>query len=642
MVFRGAFQTLYGFPQRAADGPDRSVKWVHFCPPQAYDCALPAATPCHFMTAVTNIAAYCFADLAGLKEWRAELLERCGDWDLKGTILLSTEGINLFVAGSDAAVAALLAVLRARPGLGSLEAKYSTSDHQPFTRLLVRIKKEIIAFGVEGIEPARRTVPKLSPRELKQWLDEGRPVTLLDTRNDYEVKLGTFANARTLGLKHFRAFPAAVNQLLAELKDQPIVMFCTGGIRCEKAGAYMEREGFKHVHQLQGGILKYFEECGSAHYDGECFVFDHRVGLDPGLAETASAVCHQCRMPLTAADQRSPRYVAGKSCPSCWREPEQHMQQALAARERRLREVTSPLPGSVPHDINRPLKVPLACDGLSVAEVLAHRTVEFWSAEFARDRLRDDAGLALTPASKVRAGQRIVHLMPAMLEPDVSADIRLLHEDEAIIVLAKPAPLPMHAGGRFSRNTLCHFLAEAYYPHKPRPAHRLDANTTGLVVVCRTRHFAALVQPQFERGEVGKHYLVRVLGSPVEDAFSCEAPISDVNGPAGLRTIEAAGLRAVTHFTVLRRDADGTSLLEARPLTGRTHQIRLHLQHLGLPVAGDPVYLADGKLGTSPTLSAGDPPLCLHAWKISFVHPARHERMSFTAEPPAWAQPRRL
>src|SRR5262249_5606336 len=148
------------------------------------------------------------------------------------------------------------------------------SAEQPFRRMLVKVKQEIIAFGVAGIEPGRTTSTKLAPQTLKQWLDEGRPVTLLDTRNDYEVRLGTFENAVTLGIDHFRSFPAAVRELPAAMKQQPIVMFCTGGIRCEKAGPLMEREGFEQVFQLDGGILKYFEECGGEHYDGECFVFD--------------------------------------------------------------------------------------------------------------------------------------------------------------------------------------------------------------------------------------------------------------------------------------------------------------------------------------------------------------------------------
>ncbi|MES2707539.1 MAG: pseudouridine synthase [Verrucomicrobiota bacterium] len=595
------------------------------------------------MPVVTNIAAYQFARLHGLKDWRSELLRKCRAWNLRGTILLSTEGINLFMAGGGAEIGEFLAEVRSVPGLEKLEAKFSGSAHQPFTRLLVRIKKEIIAFGVEGIDPARRTVPKLAPKELKQWLDEGRPVTLLDTRNDYEVRLGTFRNARTMGLDHFRNFPAAVRELPEGLKSQPIVMFCTGGIRCEKAGPYMEREGFGNVHQLEGGILKYFEECGSAHYDGECFVFDQRVGVDPALQETSSAVCYVCQTPLTEEDQESARFVTGQSCPACWKAPAERMAAEIEKRQEILRRVTSPLPGSVPYDNHRPLKVPASCDGLTVLETLAavlpHHPAEAWEPVFEAGRLRDDDRQALKPDDRVRGGQRLVQLVPGTREPDVSTDIRILHEDEAIIVLNKPAPLPMHPGGRFNRNTLLWFLAAAWHPQKPKPAHRLDAGTTGLVIVCRTRHFASLVQPQFSRGEVEKHYLVRTAGQPAEDEFVCRAPISAESGNFGTRRVDDAnGLPAVTEFTVLRRDADGTALLEARPLTGRTNQIRVHLHHLGWPVLGDPLYLPEGKTGGMPTLAVGDPPLCLHAWKVGFRHPAGNEWMSFEAKPPAWAE----
>ncbi len=594
------------------------------------------------MPAITNIAAYRFAPLSDLKEWRAELLAQCREQGLKGTILLSTEGINLFMAGAREGVENLLTAIRTRPGLEALTAKFSESDYQPFTRLLVRIKKEIIAFGVEGIDPSKRTVPKLSPTELKKWLDEGRPVTLLDTRNDYEVKLGTFRNARTMDLDHFRNFPAAVRLLPEEMKDQPIVMFCTGGIRCEKAGPFMEREGFHNVHQLDGGILKYFEDCGSAHYDGECFVFDHRVGLDPGLTETASVVCFACQMPLTEEDQRSPRYVQNESCPACWKAPEEIMAKAIADREATLRRLTTPLPGSIAYDNYRPLKVPAACDGMLLQDALnaivPHRSPESWEEMVAAGRLHDHKGILVSMEHRVAAGQRLVQVIPATLEPDVSNDIRILHEDEAIVVLAKPAPLPMHAGGRYNRNTLGYFLAAAYHPQKPRAAHRLDANTTGVIVVCRTQHFASVVQPQFQRGEVVKHYLVRVNGTPLQDTFECHAPISTQVGPQGSRGIDTeAGLPSTTEFTVLHRNADGTTLLEARPLTGRTNQIRLHLQFLKLTVCGDPLYLADGSLGPIPTLSVTDPPLCLHAWKVAFRHPAGNQWMSFTAEPPAWA-----
>ena len=270
------------------------------------------------MPAFTNISTYKFTPLADLPSLRERLLSLCHARELRGTILLSPEGINVFVAGSRENVDALLAGLRTVPGLADLTPKESESDTQPFNRMLVKIKKEIIAFGIEGIDPARRPTAKLSPRTLKQWLDEGRPLTLLDTRNDYEVRMGTFRGAVPAGIDHFRDFPDAVQKLPDEMKQQPIVMFCTGGIRCEKAGPFMERAGFKNVLQLDGGILNYFEECGGAHYKGECFVFDRRVGVDPGLRETSSEMCFACQMPLTFEEQRHPHYVQGQSCPHCF------------------------------------------------------------------------------------------------------------------------------------------------------------------------------------------------------------------------------------------------------------------------------------------------------------------------------------
>jgi UPF0176 protein len=270
------------------------------------------------MSKFINISTYKFTPLDELPALRERLLRVSRASALRGTILLSPEGINLFVAGTRENIDALLAVLHAVPGLADLTPKESLSDEQPFNRMLVKIKKEIIAFGVEGIDPARHPSPKLSARTLKQWLDEGRPVTLLDTRNDYEVRMGTFRGALVPHIDHFRDFPDAVARLPVELKDRPLVMFCTGGIRCEKAGPFMEREGFKDVHQLDGGILKYFEECGGAHYEGECFVFDRRVGVDPSLRQTKSALCFNCQMPLTEAEQSDPRYVPDISCPHCF------------------------------------------------------------------------------------------------------------------------------------------------------------------------------------------------------------------------------------------------------------------------------------------------------------------------------------
>jgi UPF0176 protein len=270
------------------------------------------------MSAVTNISVYKFTPLSDLVPLRDRLRLLTAEAGLRGTILLSTEGINLFVAGSRESIDLLVSTLRAIPGLETLTPKESLSDEQPFNRMLVKIKKEIIAFGIEGIDPARRPTAKLAPQTLKQWLDEGRPVTLLDTRNDYEVRMGSFKGALPAHIDHFREFPAAVAKLPEALKDQPIVMFCTGGIRCEKAGPFMEQAGFTNVHQLDGGILKYFEECGGAHYDGECFVFDRRVGVDPQLRETNSVLCYNCQLPLTEIEQKDPRYVPDVSCPHCY------------------------------------------------------------------------------------------------------------------------------------------------------------------------------------------------------------------------------------------------------------------------------------------------------------------------------------
>ncbi len=590
----------------------------------------------------TNIAAYKFANLDGLKPLREHLLARCREWELKGTILLSLEGINLFVAGGAAEIELLLSELRSIPGLEDLAPKYSESDDQPFTRMLVRIKKEIIAFGVEGINPAKRTSPKLSAHTLKQWLDEGRPVTLLDTRNDYEVKLGTFRNARIANIDNFRQFPEAVSRLPEELKDQPIVMFCTGGIRCEKAGPFMEREGFRQIFQLEGGILKYFEECGADHYDGECFVFDQRVGVDPALKETDSSQCYVCQTPLDADDQKDPRYMALKSCPYCFKTSEEEMAERLVARHEAIRLATTPLPGSEPYENRRPLNIPAAYEGQTLLDCLsalfAHAPREEWSRLCDEGRFLDKDGHSMTAADHVRGGQRCYYRVPMTSEPAVSPDIRLLHEDEAILVINKPAPLPMHPSGRFSRNSLQYFLNSIYEPEKPRAAHRLDANTTGVVVFSRTRHFARLMQPQFERGEVEKVYLVRVQGAPDQDEFVSEVPISAEPAELGSRRpVEEGGLLARTEFTVLERHVDGTTLLEARPRTGRTNQIRVHLWQLGWPVCGDPAYLAGGEVGSTMTMPVGAPSMMLHAWRLSFMHPLTQKRVSFEAARPDWA-----
>ncbi|HWA12986.1 MAG TPA: rhodanese-like domain-containing protein [Burkholderiales bacterium] len=232
---------------------------------------------------IVNLAGYKFVRLDGLPALRDALRERCLALGLKGTILLSPEGINAFLAGSAAAIEAFREGLGADERLAGLRFKQSLSQARPFRRMLVKIKAEIITLRVPGLDPATRPAPALAPAQLKRWLDEGRDVVLLDTRNAFEVEAGSFRKARHLGLASFGQFPRAVDALEPELRDKTIVTFCTGGIRCEKAAPLLLARGFRDVYQLEGGILQYFEDCGAAHYEGRCFVFDERVSLDGDL-----------------------------------------------------------------------------------------------------------------------------------------------------------------------------------------------------------------------------------------------------------------------------------------------------------------------------------------------------------------------
>lgn len=271
------------------------------------------------MKTVVNVSFYKFIDLSTeeLPVLQEKLLQHCEKVTLKGTILLASEGINACVAGSREAVDSLKQALESDSRFDQLPYKESISEKQPYKRMLVKIKKEIIAFGIDGIKPRLRTAPRLEPKELKNWYEQGKDFVIIDTRNDYEVRTGTFHNAKDMKLKTFRQFPQAAEQLPESYKEKPVVTFCTGGIRCEKAAALLEHYGFKEVYQLNGGILKYFEECGGAFYDGECFVFDRRVGVDGNLQETNTVVCYKCQMPVLAKEQELPSYVPGKSCLHC-------------------------------------------------------------------------------------------------------------------------------------------------------------------------------------------------------------------------------------------------------------------------------------------------------------------------------------
>jgi RluA family pseudouridine synthase len=369
------------------------------------------------------------------------------------------------------------------------------------------------------------------------------------------------------------------------------------------------------------------------------------VGLDPALRETASVLCFNCRAPLTEEEQQDPRYQPPRACPYCFKSGEQKTSELLAERHEALARVSHPLPGSQPYDNKRPFLVPPELDGQTLLDCLCRafpRTPRGeWQARCEDGFFLDEAGEALSAAARVQAGQRVTQLFPGITEPDVNPDIRVLHEDEALAILAKPAPLPMHPSGRFNRNSLEYLLDRAFKPLRLRPAHRLDANTTGLVVCGKNRRMAAALQPQFERGEVEKTYLARVQGSPPWEAFTCEAPISANPGQTGTRTVDFGhGLAARTDFRILsRRASDGTTLLEARPRTGRTNQIRVHLWHLGYPVCGDPAYLPGGRIGEIQTLPVGAPPLCLHHWRVAFRHPIQESRAAFEAPLPCWAQP---
>lgn len=234
---------------------------------------------------ILNIAFYRFVDLAMPAALGPVLRERCVGLGLKGTILLSGEGINANLAGAEEAIREFRAFLEAIPEFAGMEMKQSWSERAPFGRLRVKLKREIIPMGAPEVRPARLTGARLRPLELKQWLDQGRELLLLDTRNEYEIRHGTFHGARSLGLGTFRQFGPRLEREFATAaeRQRPIVMFCTGGIRCEKATAYALERGFTEVYQLEGGILKYFEQCGRAHYEGDCYVFDERGALDAAL-----------------------------------------------------------------------------------------------------------------------------------------------------------------------------------------------------------------------------------------------------------------------------------------------------------------------------------------------------------------------
>lgn len=263
-------------------------------------------------------AMYRFVSLPDFEEIQPPLLRFCKQQNIKGTLLLAKEGINGTVSGSRQAIDALLTYLRRDPRLAAIEHKESFYQQQPFYRMKVKLKKEIVTMGVEGIDPNHVVGTYV---EAKDWNDliSDPDVVVVDTRNDYEYAIGTFTNAVNPKTTTFREFPEYVKQNLDPKQHKKVAMFCTGGIRCEKSTAYMKEQGFDEVYHLKGGILKYFEEVPAEDslWQGECFVFDNRVAVNHKLEKGQYDQCHGCRYPITEQDKQSPHYQKGVCCPHC-------------------------------------------------------------------------------------------------------------------------------------------------------------------------------------------------------------------------------------------------------------------------------------------------------------------------------------
>jgi UPF0176 protein len=281
-----------------------------------------AAAPAAAAAPHVNIAAYKFITFDNTEEMRPQYQAICNELGLKGTVLLTPEGINMFLSGPRASIDRFLAWVRSDARFADLEVKESLSAEQSHKRMLVKIKKEIITMRMPLIKPEDGRAPAVDAHTLKRWLDQGhddqgKPVVMVDTRNDFEVDVGTFDNTVDYRIGKFTEFPQVIAEHKADFDGKTVVTFCTGGIRCEKAAIHMQNIGYDNVYQLEGGILKYFEEVGGAHYTGDCFVFDYRTALNPRLEPTETVQCFACRAVVTPRQQLSPQYVYGVSCPHC-------------------------------------------------------------------------------------------------------------------------------------------------------------------------------------------------------------------------------------------------------------------------------------------------------------------------------------
>lgn len=289
------------------------------------------------MTQCVITALYKFVTLDDYQDIREPLQTFCQEQDIKGTLLLANEGINGTVAGTRSAIDALLGFFKKDPRLADVEYKESFAEENPFYRMKVKLKREIVTLGVEGIDPNQTVGTYVKPEDWNALISDP-DVVLVDTRNDYEVGIGTFKGAVDPHTKTFREFPDYVHNNLDPNKNKKVAMFCTGGIRCEKASAFMLKEGFEEVYHLQGGILKYLEEVpqDESLWQGECFVFDNRVTVDHSLQQGHYDMCHACRRPISEQDKQSPDYEEGVSCHHCINEKTAADRERFAQRQQQI------------------------------------------------------------------------------------------------------------------------------------------------------------------------------------------------------------------------------------------------------------------------------------------------------------------
>jgi UPF0176 protein len=282
-------------------------------------------------------ALYHFASFLRFEAFREPLQALCDQNGVKGTLLLAHEGINGTIAGTDAAIATVLSFLRAQPEFASLEHKESRASKMPFVRMKVKLKKEIVTMGVEDIDPTHIVGTYVAPKDWNALISDPDTI-VIDTRNDYETAIGLFHGAVDPRTKTFREFPEWVKNNPGLHEKPKIAMYCTGGIRCEKATAFMKEQGFDEVYHLKGGILKYLEDVPAEEslWEGACFVFDERVSVEHGLKEGSHRLCHACRTPITAEEVTSPFYEAGVSCSNCHSERTAEDRERYRERQRQI------------------------------------------------------------------------------------------------------------------------------------------------------------------------------------------------------------------------------------------------------------------------------------------------------------------